>query len=169
MARTPNVAPNKGFEPMEQIIGQDKPLDIPVEGSISGIIRTDQQVEAVEGLTVAAGLDALAAALAFMEEPVDIMVHESTDPNAELIVDVYCNGVPQRFIRGQAQTVKRKFVEVLSRAKQTSIQTETAAQDANGNVVNRINRHTALRYPFSIVFDANPNGRDWIKSVLREA
>lgn len=152
----------------EQQIGQDVSIEMPVSGSLDEMKRPDQKQES-EIVTVARdGLDnGYAAQLAFMEEPVDVMVHETTDPNEQLLVDVYCNGIPQRFIRGQVQTVKRKYVEILARAKQTSIQTRT--ETTTDDVINRINKHTALRYPFSIVHDPNPRGAAWLKSVLASA
>lgn len=109
-----------------------------------------------------------AARLAFMEEKVDVMVHESADPNAEPIVETWCNGVPQRFLRGQVQTVRRKFVEVLARAKNTGITTR-ADVDRNGNANTAIGKHTALKYPFSVMRDENPKGATWLKQVMAQA
>lgn len=152
----------------EQQIGQDTSLDIPVDRPLEQVSRSDLRVESDLVRVGADGLDnSYAAQLAFMEEQMDVMVHESTDPNAELMVDVYCNGTPQRFIRGQVQTVKRKYVEILARAKQTHISTKVH-QDPE-NVYNRIDKHSALRYPFSVVRDSNPKGVVWIKSVLSAA
>jgi hypothetical protein len=94
-------------------------------------------------------------------------VHESTDQNAQVLVDVYCNGVAQRFIRGQRQVVKRKFVNILADARQTAMKTTT---QVNGDdVVNRIDKHTALRFPFSVMRDDNPKGRDWLRQRLQAA
>ena len=33
------------------------------------------------------------------------------------------------------------------------------------NVYNRINKHTALRYPFQMT-DSNPRGQDWLRGLL---
>lgn len=109
-----------------------------------------------------------AADLAFAEEKVDVIVHESTDPAAENIVEVFNNGVRQNFIRGQVQTVKRKFVEVLARAKSTGIQTQEYADNVGDRGV-RIIRHSALRYPFSVMSDPSPKGAAWLKGILAEA
>lgn len=151
--------PNKTIETQEQSVAQSRPLDVPVEGSLDGLVRVDQEIVIAD----APQLDDYAAQLAFMEEYVDVMVHESTDPNAEPIVDVYCNGIPQRFIRGNTQKVKRKFVEILANARQTSIKTNV--RNDGDNVYNRIDKHTALRYPFSMQ-DSNPKGQAWLKALL---
>jgi len=162
--RVPNVAPNtQSIEAAELPVGQDRHLDVPVEGSIRGIARPDQEIEIVPG----PALGEYAAALAFNEELVDVIVHESTDKNAEPVVDLYCNGVPQRFVRGRVQTVKRKYLEILARARITAMATDVQIQ--GDNVVNRINKHTALRYPFSVQRDENPKGAAWLRKVLQEA
>jgi len=104
--------------------------------------------------------------LAFNEEKIEVMVHESTDKNAEAVVEVFVNGIPQRFVRGQTQAVKRKFVEALARAKRTAYSQEKVMD--NGIESYRNVPHTALGYPFSVVRDPNPRGADWLKSVLAE-
>lgn len=136
-------------------------VDIPVTGDVSTIARPDREILTADGIDMD-----YAAALAFNEELVDVVVHESTEPNASPLVDTYVNGVPQRFIRGQTQRVKRKFVEVLARAKQTGI--KTIVDMSNGEPVNRIHRHTGLRYPFSIQHDANPKGAAWLRNILAQ-
>lgn len=136
-------------------------VDVPVTGDVGVIARPDREIVTADGIDMD-----YAAALAFNEELVDVVVHESTEPNASPLVDTYVNGVPQRFIRGQTQRVKRKFVEVLARAKQTGI--KTVVDMSNGEPVNRIHRHTGLRYPFSVQHDPNPNGAAWLRNILAQ-
>ena len=62
--------------------------------------------------------------------------------------------------------VKRKFVEVLAKSKITTYSQEKY-RDNDGNESYRQIPHTAVRYPFSMVEDANPRGRDWLKSILQ--
>jgi hypothetical protein len=105
--------------------------------------------------------------MAFNEEIVEVTVHTTSDKNAEPIVEVYNNGVPQRFIRGRRQPVKRKFVEVLARAKMTSYGNQKIMLDG-GDETYVYPESTALRYPFTVHNDANPRGIDWLKSILAE-
>lgn len=88
----------------------------------------------------------------------------SPPTNAQPVVDVYCNGVPQRFVRGMEQVVKRKFVQILINARTTSVRTRTGVE--GGNVVNQLTRHTAVRYPFSVIEDRNPRGGAWLRESL---
>ena len=106
--------------------------------------------------------------MAFNEELIKVMVHETTDPNATPIPDVYVNGIGQRFIRGQKQDVKRKFVELLARSRKTTYSQEKVRDD-NGNESYRNVPHTALAYPFSVLEDQNPRGADWLTAILAEA
>ena len=104
-------------------------------------------------------------ALAFMEEPVTVMVHETTNVTDEQIPEVFVNGVVQRFFRGQAQTVKRKFVEKLARTKATRF-TQNKVKDREGTETYQNVPHTSLRYPFSVIEDRNPKGASWLKATL---
>jgi len=144
-------------------IGQDADSNMPTTGQIehSDLVISN---EAPDGPAIADK----AAALAFMREPVTIIVSESTDPNAEAMPCVYVNGRPQRFQRGKEQTVKRMFVEALARAKPTAIKT-VDAMDADGSRTMKVLRSTGIRYPFSVVEDKNPIGRAWLSKVLAEA
>jgi len=153
--------PRKEIYTGDYTIGQDVPRDMPLDGDAR---IEPQEIEVVGGPVI----DDLAPALAFMEEPVDVLVHDSADRNAEPIVETGVNGRVQFFIRGQTQTVKRKFVECLARAKTTTY-SQQKYSDANGNDAIRNVPHTALRYPFSVVNDRNPNGAAWLKKVLAEA
>lgn len=152
MARSKTEFDSREVAPGESVI------ELPVEGSITREDLLDPSIKDVRRDKRA--LDALA----FMEEPVKVMVHESTDENAQPIVDVYCNGVPQRFVRGMEQVVKRKFVQILINARTTSVRTRTGVE--GGNVINQLTRHTAVRYPFSVIEDRNPRGGAWLREAL---
>lgn len=155
------VTKNEAHSPDHQT-GQDQPSMMPATGSVS---REDLEtsIETVYG----PGFKEKADYEAFMHEEVDVEVHETTDENADPLPCVWVNGRPQRFHRGHTQTVKRKYVEGLARAKQTAISTREVMQDGERAI--RIDRHTGLRYPFSVVSDPNPLGRPWLKKILAEA
>ena len=141
-----------------ETIGQDKPRDMPSTGPA----RNDApEIEIVDGPQWREKADMEA----FMHEHVDVVVHETTDPNAEHIIQVSCNGRNQFFMRGVVQKVRRKFVAVLANAKRTRF-TQQTFKDANGNDAIRNVPHTALAYPFDIREDQNPKGRAWLKQLL---
>jgi hypothetical protein len=107
-------------------------------------------------------------ALRFNEEVLTVMVHDTTNPSEEPIPEVWNDGIVQRFIRGREQQVKRKYVEILARAKRTTRGNEKY-KDLNGDDAYRYPAHTALRYPFSVINDPNPKGRDWLRGILAQA
>lgn len=105
---------------------------------------------------------------AFMQEPVTIIVNPSQDPDDPMLVQVAVNGINQFMPRGEPITVKRKFVEVLARAKRTDFaqQLDERLGEAKFNLLRTMH---SLKYPFSVLEDHNPRGRAWLTGVLAEA
>ena len=109
----------------------------------------------------------LAADEAFMNELVTVMVHATTDENQPNHVVVNCNGMNQPLIRGVPTTVKRKYVEILARMKETKY-TQVTRNASAPDQIDMVARH-GLSYPFDLVEDKNPRGRAWLQNVLAEA
>lgn len=154
---------NRTVDTREQTIGQDKSILLSNEVDADDI--RDAFNDNMQPDTPA--FKDHADNLAFMEELVQVRVHETTEKNAEKVVDVYCNGIPQRFIRGVPIVVKRKYVEVLARAKPFTVTTPEIV-DATGSRTTKIETSSALRYPFDMQ-DRNPDGQRWLQSILLEA
>lgn len=103
---------------------------------------------------------------AFMNEMVTIHVHESNDENAPEVEYVAVEGVRQFVARGKTQTIRRKYVERLARAKKT-----TFAQNLDhtlGERMNVLNPRSAVLIPFSVEEDT-PKGRAWLRAIFAEA
>ena len=143
-------------------VGQEQSFDIPITGDIDREDFRDQ----FETVDTPEWQDK-ARILAFMEEPVKIRISPETSPNAEQIFQVSVNGVNQFFVRDTIQTVKRKFVEVLARARPETLSTPEYI-DSTGNRATRIHKTYGLRYPFSVLHDPNPDGHVWLEAILRE-
>lgn len=153
------VRRKSSIDAAEQDINQASDRTIPSEGEarIEG-----GEIEIADGFNWKKKADELA----FLEEPVSVIVHESSDPNAEPIIYFGCNGRNQYFIRGVEQTVKRKFVERLASAKVESFSCREI-RDENGRLAYVYPSRTTLKYPFQVTYDANPRGVDWLKKILR--
>lgn len=150
-------------ESSNEKIGQDRPRRMKSTGPARGSLEA-AHVEVVDRPVSKEKLDMLA----FMEEPVTVMVHQDTNPLADPLPTVWNGGVRQSFPRGKNHTVKRKFVEVLARLKKTSY-TQRKEKGEN-DVETYINiPHTALLYPFNVVEDKNPRGRAWLQAIFNEA
>lgn len=120
----------------------------------------------IEPVSAAADFRALAANEAFMNEIVTVMVHATTDENQAPTVIVNCNGVNQPIQRGVPTPIRRKYLEILARMKETKY-TQVTPNPAAPDVSEMRARH-GLAYPFELVADDNPKGRAWLNNVLAE-
>lgn len=118
--------------------------------------------------TVAESTDfrVLAASEIFMNEHVTVMVHSTTDENQSPHVIVNCNGINQPIMRGVPTSVRRKYVEILARMKETKYSQRTA-NPAAPDQIDMVARH-GLAYPFELLEDKNAKGRAWLNNVLAE-
>jgi hypothetical protein len=153
----------KEFDAAAEKVGQDKPRILKSTGPARKALEP-ATVEVVDRPIDKEWADAMA----FNEEQIKIVVHETTDATVVSIPDFYVNGIPQRFIRGQEIVVKRKFVQLLARCRKTTFSQEKV-RNGNGDEEYRNVPHTALAYPFSVLEDPNPRGRDWLKNIQAEA
>jgi len=159
--------------------------DIPIEQKRD--IERSPQEERAEGDISIANPDTLRAEyldeLKFMEEPVTIRIEPSSEENAAQFVLLCCNGkgcevqlngkwreFPGGWIPvGERLTIKRKYLEVLARAKIDRIETvmpEMGAPEAQMSV-NRFKRFTRQANGFSVIKDENPRGAAWLDDVIR--
>ena len=158
----------KRLETDEQQIGQDGVREFDANNELPQV-RTASPVE-ISGVKRRDGSfrgEKWIADEAFANEFVTVMVHESTDKNANPFPEVSVNGRTQRFVRGHEQKVRRCYVEKLARLKLTTYG-NLKTKDVDGEDVYRYPSHTGLVYPFNLV---NPTARDvqWLKNVLAEA
>ena len=130
-----------------------------------GVEITDDQVD-VEPVSQNVDFKQLAAEESFMNEPVTILVHTTTDENQPPHVVVNCNGVNQPIMRGVPTEVKRKYVEILARMKETKYTQVTP--NPNTPDVSEMQARTALSYPFDLIEDKNKKGKGWLQNVLAE-
>lgn len=104
---------------------------------------------------------------AFMNEIVTVEVSETTNENEPPSFVLSVNGITQPVFRGVPTQMRRMFVEVLARCKETKYNQRTR----NPNEPDKIElvSRTALAYPFQVLEDPNPKGRAWLRAVLQEA
>ena len=105
---------------------------------------------------------------AFMQEPVIIIIQETTDKNAPPIVFVGDNGDDRWLPRGTPIKLPRKYVERLAQAKERSISTKqlNGQEDMDERMPARSKEATA--YPFSVLKDWNPLGAKWLRRVAMQ-
>jgi len=145
---------NKNLESLSQLNGAEaKPL----------IVESDQPLEPI---LAAEGLDKLAEDEKFMAEIVEVVIAETTDENLPDHIVLNVNGTNQPIFRGVATKIKRCYLEVLARCKETKY---TQVRDPNQPDRTDLRPRTAHAYPFTVVSDRNPRGGSWLKSVMLEA
>lgn len=105
--------------------------------------------------------------MAFANEIVTVMIHESTDKTANPFPEIWVNGRAQRFVRGNEQKVRRCYVEKLARLKLTTF-ANFKTKNMEGDDVYRYPSTTALLYPFVVIGDSE-KGKAWLKQILAEA
>jgi hypothetical protein len=143
----------------------DKVLDIPVDGRLEDVRRTDLILDS-GGEPLIDGDSSKARELAFMEEYVDILVAESSNPNDQPVFQVSVNGRQIWILRGEVTRVKRHYADKLGRTRNEEVKV-SAARNADGEVVNRTVKSNALAFPFSVVEDRNPLGKAWLAKLMK--
>lgn len=116
------------------------------------------------------------AALKFMEEAVTINISPSSEKNAPTTVQCWVNGKGAEHFHngkwyqcgwlpvGHTVTTRRKYVEVLLRAKSESVTTRVVKHE--GREDNLADRFASTKYPLSIQGDT-PEGYEWYSRILR--
>ena len=130
-----------------------------------GVEISDDQQE-IEPVGKSADFKKLAGEESFMNEPVTIRIHATTDENQAPHVIVNCNGVNQPIVRGIATEIKRKYVEILARMKETRY-TQVTKNPSAPDVSEMVAR-SGLAYPFELLEDKNPKGKPWLDHILAE-
>lgn len=103
---------------------------------------------------------------AFMDDRIVIRVAESSIEGENEVIVPNVNTVNQPIIRGREQTVKRRFVEALARCRVTTYEQRVPdlSNPANIQMVPKV----ILRYPFSVIKDPNPLGKEWLDQILAQ-
>lgn len=130
--------------------------------------------------------------LAFMEQPVTVRLEPSNEKNAATVFPIWVNGTgcevyfdtvsgksihPEdgkgRWLQcayvpvDEELTIKRKYLEVIIRAKIDTVQTQVI-EHPGLDPENRVSRFTSPIHSFSILYDPDPRGPDWVKSIRRK-
>lgn len=102
--------------------------------------------------------------MAFDNEQVQIMVMPSASTYPDHTFSVGVNGIQRLIVRGKAQWLPRRYVEVLLRAK-----ISTYANIEKRNLQNELEvvypETKSHRYPLQILKDNNPLGVQWLSRV----
>ena len=113
-------------------------------------------------------LEQVIAEAKFMEEICDVYVHSSANENDPPHFILNVNGINQPVFRGQVTPMRRKFIEVMARMKETKF-SQPAMNMANPEAGNVVIPRTMQVYPFDVRRDPNRMGPAWLSHILAEA
>ena len=154
MAPAVNISRGKERFAEEFPVGQHS--DLSIDATSGGGI-----VQCVEGPLCKSYLDELA----FMEEVIEVVVHETDDPAAENPVPAACNGRIMYFQRGVPTRAKRCIVNSLL-CKSDRVTTPEYT-NPGGERLRSIKRTSALKYPVSVIGDSG-RGVQWLRMRMAE-
>lgn len=166
--RPRRVAPvviRKEFDAASQPIGQDQERVLKSTGPASEAL-SPQIIEPIEKPWKKEKLEIEK----FMRDELTVIIHESTNPLDHPRPEIQNVGGamnPFVFIRGREMKVKRYIVEVLARMKKTRFENKKITDD-QGIDHYTYPQHSGLVYPFSVLHDPDPRGRDWLRAILQE-
>ena len=118
------------------------------------------------------------AELSFNEEAITIRLEPSSEKNAPTSYPVWVNGKGAEVFQngrwdeiaylpvGKVITTRRKYVEVMIRAKFDAITTDVSDPESE-NPRNAIKRFTSAVHSFSVIEDKNPRGVAWLSEMRR--
>lgn len=101
----------------------------------------------------------------------DLLTIELDPPNEENAPQQVPVGVNGKFIYlpvGTRIRLPRCFVEVLAVAQPYTVKVKVTERDSE-NPTNHMTRNPRMRYPFTILHDPSPNGRQWLRRVKQMA
>jgi hypothetical protein len=107
----------------------------------------------------------------FMHEELEVLITEPSEPETtgeQWLVPVTVGKLTVRIPRGVPWKVKRKYVEVLARARKAGVQAR-GYKDNTGEAINEFRRNSrALEYPFQVFHDpSGAKGQEWLLKILR--
>lgn len=132
---------------------------------VTGIEVGDDQPD-IQTVAETADFASLISNETFMNEMVTVLVHESTDPNQAPHIILNVNGTNMPVIRGTPTRMKRKYLEVLARMKETRYEQKTPNPSEPERII--MNPKTAQVYPFAVIEDRNARGAAWLANVMAE-
>lgn len=152
-------------------MGQKPDIDMDAE--------TAPEVPDIEAIHAETLVNGHAETLKFNEEPVEVVIYPSQEENAPRTVDCWVNGRgAEVFMNGKWVVLgclpvgvnvitRRKYAEVLLRAKRDRVTTEHQGTEVERphNTVRRISSAVAN---IQIVSDRNPKGIEWVRRCMAQ-
>lgn len=145
----------KHTDVVTETIAQGQPIGITEISTVGGIEQVSENIDN----------NALALEL-FMNDVLTIIVHHDNQEGQLDIIPPNVNGINQPIIRGVESKVKRKYVEVMTRSRNTNYTQRRSDQSDPASL--KMVPNSRVSYPFSVIHDPSPKGRAWLEGITRE-
>ncbi|MBV8666739.1 MAG: hypothetical protein JO269_09665 [Burkholderiaceae bacterium] len=139
-----------------------KPNDIVIGNQI---VDQGQNLDPV--VTQEKDFDAIIGEEAFMNQILTVEIPSTGDDSAPPDGILSVNGISQGWLRDTPIKMRRMFVEVLARCKETKFTPQTPNME-NPESTNIPKGRTAFALPFSVLEDPHPKGRAWLAAIKAE-
>jgi len=139
--------------------GKDKKITLP---EFRGAYDSVEQVTEQDVIK----LKEMAEMEKFGNELLLVRVEQSGVPGDLPVIVVTVNGTNQPIIRGHEQRIRRKYVESLARSRVTSY-TQSVPDGSKPDVIS-MDDHTAPTYPFTVLEDPHPRGKEWLLAIIAQ-
>lgn len=104
---------------------------------------------------------------AFMNQELTVIVASNGADDETPTVAVGVNGSFIYLPRDEPIRVKRKYLEVLARAKKTDY--DQTLDHSLGERMNKLSQRHVLKYPFTVITDPDGvRGHEWLRSILAQ-
>lgn len=142
------------------------PIDPSLLNTAEAIVQPAAPEPTIEIMQGVAAKDDQISLEAFMNEIVHVRIDESPDEGELPAVSVFVNDQQAVIPRGVDMVpIKRKFLEVLLRARTTNY--EQMVEQRGADILTPLKRKDGLSYPVTVQ-DDSPKGRAWAIEVLKQ-
>lgn len=122
--------------------------------------------ESIEPVTGNVDLKKMIKEEKFMEEQVVVKIHSGNNENDAPYAHLNVNGMNQIIPRGANVPIKRKYLEVLARMKETRYR-QVTPNPSEPDKWAMVATHGQV-FPFVVIEDKNPKGQAWLEHIMSE-
>lgn len=102
----------------------------------------------------------------FMQDQLVISIHSTGDPNEPTLVFVGSNNKKCWLAREVKTKLSREMVATLAQSHQRNFKTSQVA-DPEAIEGTKVETRSVQGYPFEVLYDPNPRGREWLSRFMR--
>ena len=148
-------------------MGRPRKIDLPSGGGIEFPDNSEEEAQPIVQVKDFKDVMSNEVALeAFMNEVLTIEIAPTSNENEPPYAHINVNTFNQIIPRGTPVQVKRKYVEVLARMKETKYTQHTPNPSEPDRI--EMKERSGLVFPFQVLEDRNRKGHEWLAHIRSE-